>query len=56
MKAHPGGWLGLGSEGAPGALKPGLCLLQPSSAGQRAAENRVSDAGHPVLAPAVLPG
>jgi len=53
VKAHPGGGVGLGPEGLPGALEPRLLLLQPPLADQRAAEHRIGEAGDLVLAPAV---
>ena len=45
--------LGFGSEGALGALDPGLCLLEPPLPGQHGSEYHVGDAGGRLVGPAV---
>ena len=45
--------LGFGSEGALGALDPGLCLLRPPLPGQRGSEYHVGEAGGRLVGPAV---
>ena len=53
---QPRRWLGFGSDGALGALDPGLGLLGPPLPGQHGSEHHVGGAGGGLVGPAVPPG